>query len=395
MLKGGEFVNKQEIFLALIRNVICGETLSDNLISACTPEMLEDVYGLAVKHDLTHLVGQSLSKQKLPESQALTNCKKAAMSAFVRYMQQNHEYIRTCAVLEEAEIPFIPLKGSVLRDYYPEAWMRTSCDADILVKEEILDTAVSLLTEKLGYKAGGKSDHDITLYTDSGTHLELHYDTIQERYDVNGCREVLATIWDHAAPKESGKYHLWLTDEMFYFYHMAHMAKHFAVGGCGVRAFLDIWVMNHKMSFDAEKRYKLLEEGGLLQFAKAAESVSEVWFSHKEPDKMDIAVSDYILRASLYGDKANRAALGQAKNGGKLKYLLTQRVFMPYEYLKDEYPVLKKHKWLMPWYQLVRWFRMLRRKGGLNNTMKELKANASSKQSDGVAAAEMLKHLGL
>ena len=182
---------------------------------------------------------------------------------------------------------------------------------------------------------------------------------------------------------------------MFVLFHIAHMAKHFAVGGCGVRAFLDIWIMNHKMSFNREKRYTLLKEGGLLQFAKAAESVSEVWFSHKEPDKMDIAVSDYILRASLYGDKANRAALGRAKNGGKLKYLLTQRVFMPYAFLKDEYPALKDRKWLTPYYQVVRWCKMLRRRGGLNNTMKELKANAASKQSDGATAAEILKHLGL
>ena len=388
-------MNKQEILLALVRNVICGEKLDDNLISACTPEMLGEVYELSVKHDLTHLVGQALSKTAAPASEALDKCKKAAMSAFVRYMQQNHEYTRVCAVLEEAKIPFIPLKGSVLRDYYPEAWMRTSCDADILVKEEILDTATALLTEKLGYTAGGKSDHDITLRAASGFHLELHYDTIQERYEVNGCREVLASIWGHAAPRKAESCHLWLTDEMFYFYHMAHMAKHIAVGGCGARAFLDIWVMNHKMSFDKEKRYALLEEGGLLQFAKAAESLSEVWFSGTKPNEMDITLSGYILRASLYGDKANRAALGRAKNGGKLKYLLTQRVFMPYEYLKDEYPILKERKYLTPWYQVVRWFRMLRRKGGLSNTVKELKANSASKSSDSAAAAELLKHLGL
>lgn len=388
-------MNKQDILLALVRNVICGEPLDDNLISACTPEMLGEVYELSVKHDLTHLVGQALSKTAAPASEALDKCKKAAMQAFLQHMQRNHVYLQVCAVLAEASIPYIPLKGTVLRDYYPEAWMRTSCDIDILVKEEILDTATTLLAEKLQFDVRPKSDHDVTLIAPNGVHLELHYDTIQERYEVNGCREVLASIWEHAAPKEQGENHLWLTDEMFYFYHMAHMAKHFAVGGCGVRAYLDIWIMNHKMSFDRARRHKLLEEGGLLQFAKASESLSEVWFSGAEPTEMDVAVSDYILRASLYGDKANRAALGQAKSGGKLKYLLTRRVFMPYSYLKDEYPVLKKHKWLMPWYQVVRWFKMLRRRGGLGNTMKELKANAASKESDGVAAADLLKHLGL
>ena len=388
-------MNKEKLLLALVRNVICGETVSEETTAVCTPEMLDEVYALAHKHDLKHLVGQAVSKMTLPESETLNKCKKAAMQAFLRYMQQSHEYTRTCAVLEEANIPFIPLKGSVLRDYYPEAWMRTSCDADILVKEEILDTAVALLTEKLGYRAGGKSDHDVSLYAASGIHLELHYDTIQERYEVNGCREVLAQIWDHAAPKEPGKNHLWLTDEMFYFYHMAHMAKHFAVGGCGVRAFLDIWIMNHKMSFDKEKRHALLKEGGLLQFAQAAESVSEYWFSNAKPSEMDIAVSDYILRASLYGDKANRAALGQAKSGGRLKYLLTQRVFMPYDYLKDEYPILKKKKYLTPVYQIVRWMQMLRRKGGLNNTVRELKANAAATQTESKTAGDILKHLGL
>ena len=387
-------MNKQELFLALVRNVICGEALDDNFISACTPEMLEEVRELAQKQDLLHLVGQALSKLKLPESPALSACKKAAMGAFVRYMQQNHEYTRVCALLEEAKIPYIPLKGSVLRDHYPEAWMRTSCDMDILVKEDVLDQAVALITEKLDYKADPRSDHDVALHAPAGVLLELHYDTIQERYEVNGCRDVLATIWDHAAPKKEDSCHLWLTDEMFYFYHMAHMAKHFATGGCGARVFLDIWIMNHKMSFNREKRESLLKEGGLLQFAKAAESLSEVWFSRKEPTQMDLAVSNFILRAGLYGDNANRAAVGQAKSGGKVKYLLTQRVFMPYNYLKDEYPILKKHKWLTPVYQVVRWFRMLFG-GGLRTTVKELKANAKNQSSDSVAAAEMLKHLGL
>jgi hypothetical protein len=387
-------VNKQEIFLGLVRNVICDEALDGNLISACTPEMLESVYGLAVKHDLPHLVGQALSKVALPASEALEKCKRATMNAFVRHIQRDHEYRQICQVLDAAEISYIPLKGTVLREYYPEAWMRSSCDVDILVQPEVLDRATQLLTEKLNYKAQPKSDHDIGLLAPSGFFLELHYDTIQERYEVNGCREVLASLWDHAAPKAEGECHLWLTDEMFYFYHMAHMAKHFAVGGCGVRAFLDIWIMNHKMSFDQKKRKNLLKQGGLLPFAEAAERLSEVWFSGKEPTNMDAALSDYILRASLYGDKANRAALGKAKNGSKLKYLLTQRIFMPYDYLKDEYPVLKKHKWLAPIYQIVRWFRMLF-SGGLRNTLNELKANIDSKESEAATAEELLKHLGL
>lgn len=387
-------MTKEKLLLELIRNAVCNVTLTEEVLSFCTEELLDEVYTLAVQQDLVHLVGQALSQQKLPACPVFEKSKKAALTAFFRYQQQDYEYKRVCNVLEEAKIPFIPLKGSVLRDYYPEGWMRTSCDADVLVKEENLDRAVQLLTEQLGYVAGGKSDHDIGLRSSTGFLLELHYDTIQERYEVNGCREVLGKIWEYASPKEAGSCHLWLTDEMFYFYHIAHMAKHFSVGGCGIRPFLDIWIMQNKLPDNQEKRHALLQEGGLLKFALAAEKVSRVWFSGAEPDAADQAVSDYIFRAGLYGSNANRATFGQAKNGSKLKYLLTQRVFMPYAYLKDEYTVLKKHKWLTPIYQVVRWLRMLS-SGGLSNTLKELEANVVSKESEQMETEELLKHLGL
>jgi len=272
--------------------------------------------------------------------------------------------------------------------------MRNSCDIDILVKEEILETAVAQLTQKLGYTAGKKSDHDVCLRAPTGAHLELHYDTIQERYEVNGCREVLGRIWEDATPIVPGSCHMVVSDEMFYFYHMAHMAKHFAAGGCGIRAFLDIWIMQNRMEHDPAQRKALLKEGGLEKFARGMEQVADYWFRDAQPDEMTELVSRYILRASLYGDNANRAALGQAKMGGKMKYLLLRRVFMPYDHLKAEYPILQKHKWLTPVYQPVRWARMIR-KGGLKKTTAEWKANSANDSESTHSAKRLLDHLGL
>ena len=147
-------MSKEQLLLAMVRSTVCGESLSDGVVQACTPEMLEDVCALAYKHDLLHLVGQALSKKPVTPCEALEKSKKAAMQAFMRYVQRNHEYVQVCAILEDAKIPYIPLKGTVLREYYPEAWMRTSCDTDILVKEENLDAATALLVEKMGYRAG-------------------------------------------------------------------------------------------------------------------------------------------------------------------------------------------------------------------------------------------------
>lgn len=387
-------MNEQQVLLQLLRIAVCGEQATEQLKNACTPEMLEAVYTLASRHDLAHLAGQGASKLNLPQSEALQKCTQAAMHAFMRYMQQDGVFRNICQTLEAAQIPFIPLKGSVLRNFYPESWMRNSCDIDILVKEEQLDAAVAQLTEKLGYTAGTKGDHDVVLHTPEGVYFELHYDTIQERYEVGGCRDVLARIWEDAQPKKPGSCHLVLSDEMFYFYHMAHMAKHFAVGGCGIRAFLDIWVMQNRMEYDPAARERLLKEGGLWKFARGMEQVTEYWFCDEQPSEMTEQVSRYILRASLYGDNANRAALGQAKMGGKMKYLLLRRVFMPYDYLKAEYPILQKHKWLTPVYQPVRWVRMLRR-GGLKKTAAEWKANSVNDAESTNSAKKLLDHLGL
>lgn len=385
---------ESELLFAMLRSVICGEGMDNCIKAACTPELLQEVYTLAARHDLAHLVGQAVSKMDLPESQILTKLKQTAFRAVYRQVQLNYEYENICRVLQEAQIPFIPLKGTVLRGYYPEPWMRTSCDVDILVKEEMLDAAAALLVDKLGYRSGSKTDHDISLYCPSGAHIELHYDTIQERYAVNGCRDVLAQIWEDAKPTEPGSYRYCLSDEMFYFYHIAHMVKHFEVGGCGVRAYLDIWIMGHRMEHDQQKREELLREGGLLKFAQAAQALSEAWFSGAPYDEMTRAISDFILRASLYGNNENRAAIGQAKMGGKVKYVLLRRVFMPYDFLKAEYPILVKHKWLTPVYQVVRWIRMLC-SGGLKRTVRELQANAQVKEAGVYSAADILKHLGL
>ena len=384
----------QEVLLALVGSVVCGNSISDEVRNACTPEMLEEMYPIAARHTMEHLVGHAISKMDIPDCPAVAKYKETAMRYVYNQLQLDFEYERISRLFTAEKIPFIPLKGTVVRQYYPEFWMRHRCDVDILVKEEHLDTAAQLLIDKFGYISKGKHDHDISFRCPSGAYIELHYDTIQKRHAVNNSRAVLKRIWEDAQPVAEGQYQYMLSDEMFYFYHIAHMAKHFTAGGCGIRTFQDIWLLRHKVEYDPEKRNVLLQEGDLLQFAQAAESVSECWFSGKDPEEMDVVVSDYVIRGNQFEDKNNRAALGQVRYGGRLKYLLTRRVFLRYDYLKVEYPILKKHKWLMPVYQVVRWSRMLN-KGVLRRATKEISVNMRVEEASAVSAAELVKYLGL
>ena len=60
----------------------------------------------------------------------------------------------------------------------------------------------------------------------------------------------------------------------------------------------------------------------------------------------------------VYGSTDNRVALQQNKKGGRIGYVLS-RIFIPYAKLKRYYPVLEKHRWLMPLMQIRRWFMLL------------------------------------
>ena len=385
-------MNTEQVLFALIRSVICGKAVSEDIKLTCTGEMLEGVYTLAAKHDLAHLVGQAVSKLALPDSDILTKCKQAAMSAFVRHMRLGYEYKRTCQALEEAQLPFMPLKGSVLREFYPEPWMRTSCDADILVKQTDLEAAATVLKETLGYRFTGRSGHDLSFFSPGGIHIELHFDLVEDGR-ANASGEVLSRVWEDASPADGYRFWHVMSDRFFYFYHIAHMAKHFETGGCGIRPFIDLWLLDNVVKGDPSPRDTLLQSGGLLRFATAARRLSRVWFDGEAADALSGRMEGFLLYGGAYGSVGNRVALQKKEGSSQLRYLFS-RVFVPYEKLKAYYPILEKHRWLMPVMQVRRWFLLLK-PDVYKRTKGEWIASSSMDSSDPNDAGSLLDALGL
>ena len=184
-----------------------------------------------------------------------------------------------------------------------------------------------------------------------------------------------------------------LTDEMFYFYHIAHMAKHFENGGCGIRPFLDLWILEHGVEHDDTKRNVLLEQGGLLTFANAGRQLSAVWFDGAKHNEVTEQMQSYILFGGVYGTLDNRVAVHQNKQGGKIRYIMS-RIFMPYDSLKFSYPILNKHKWLTPIMEIRRWLRLLR-KDRMKQSLHELNVNKTMSQEQIAGIADLLQKLGL
>ena len=180
---------------------------------------------------------------------------------------------------------------------------------------------------------------------------------------------------------------------MFYYYHMAHMAKHFLAGGCGLRPFLDIWVLQHKVQPDSDSRQQLLERGQLSGFARAAEKLSAIWFAGATMDEHSKSLEAFVLSGGTYGSLENQVTLQQAKKGSKLRFLW-ERIFLPYSFLKYGYPVLQKHKWLTPVFWVVRWFRLLTG-GGIRRSVSELKTSTEVTETTQATAKALLTYLEL
>ncbi len=376
----------------LISNEVCGKVIdSENL--RLTDDDLKQLYILSKKHDLAHLVGDAMIRHKLlSDGEIKSKFEKQMMTAVYRYERINYELNSLSETLNQAQIPFIPLKGSVLRQYYPKPWMRTGCDIDILVHDADLDRAVKLLTEHLEYRVESEQSHDIGMYSPSGVHLELHY-TLIESNIVGKADEVLKEVWEQSAPGQDCVYRYVMSEEMFYYYHIAHMAKHFQNGGCGARPLLDLWILNHKIVYDAEKRNALLEEGGLMKFAGTARQLSEVWFGNLGHNAITKKVERYILCGGVYGTMDNRVAVQQIRRGGKLRYAIS-RIWLPYDTLKCHYPSLEGKRVLLPFYEARRWGKLVFC-GGAKRGVRELKLNSAMTKAEQLRTNEILSHLGL
>ena len=322
-----------------------------------TAEDIKALYNFSKAHEVCHVVGLSLkSLGLLSEDEYSKKLSSEIELAMFRYLKLTEAYEEMKSVFQREKIPFIPLKGTVLREYYPEPYLRTSSDIDIFIHKEDLDRAVKTFTDTCGYKIIIIGDeHDVSLMTPSGVHLELHYRLIEKMPEAE---KILDNIWDAALKDSENEYLYHMSGEYFMLYHMVHMARHFIYGGVGLRPVLDLYFIKNKMEVDLEKAYELLKKAELYTFTKEAEHLFDVWFNGAEHTELSKEVHKYILLSGVYGNLDNAVVTAQIKSGGKFKVIL-KRIFMPYRELKTAYPILKKYPVLTPFYQIRRWLRLI------------------------------------
>lgn len=384
--------NTVYILFSVLRSIFHSNQMNEADKQLVTDDLVADVIKLASKHDIAHLIALGLLNNDLVADDTKSKLQHITFRAVYRYEKLNYELQRICEVFEKANIKFIPLKGSVIRQYYPESWMRTSCDIDVLVNEKDLKTAVSCLVENLKYSGEKCGSHDVSLFSQNGVHIELHYNLLEDGR-VNDSSMILADVWKTSYQRDANPMWHEMSDEMFYFYHIVHMAKHFENGGCGVRPFIDLWILDNIQDVDIEKRNSLLRKGKLLQFADSARKLSKSWIENQSMDSVTEKMQNYIIQGGVYGSSKNRITIQQQKRGGCIKYAMS-KVILSYDTIKFQYPIIQKHRWLTPFMQVRRWFKLIFG-GHAKRSMRELSYNSNISQSQADEMKIFLEEIGL
>ena len=371
--------NTTEILFSLIREEICGKDFTLGTFDA------ENLFNIVKHHDIAYIIAKALSKKgKLTD-----NFKKEEILTIYRYESQRYELDRISSLFEEYSIDYLSLKGANISAYYPDPIMRTSCDIDILIKEKDLDKAIKLLEEKFSFKRKKAAEYrNASLYSPSGVHLELHFNILENMENVD---RLLSRVWEHTTLATSHGFKM--DNNYFVFYTIAHIVQHLSNNGMGIRPFIDLWILKNKVDYDENLLREYLRECEVEKFYDNVNLLLSVWFEGKEHTDLTLRMEEYIVEGGIYGKSTNLIAIKKNRSGSFGAYLKS-RIILPYDTIKYYYPVLKKHKWLTPFYEVIRWCRVATN-GIYKRIIREIKTSRNLSNENTQKISDFLKEIGL
>lgn len=320
---------------------------------------LGGLYSLAKQHGLSAAVAFALEGAGISERRF----EQARLKAKRKLGLFDIERVKVYQRLNEAGIRFLPLKGIVMKDYYPRYGMREMSDNDILCDSSRM-AEVREIMESLGYTCEhyGKWNHD-TYQKPPTLVFEMHHSLFVQG-EMPAFDRYYAGVFDRLIHRDGCEYAF--SDEDFYLYLLAHGYKHFSHNGTGLRFLLDIYVyLQTHPGMDSDRIARELEKLGLTEFEQRSRELAVKLFGFGELDDRDREWLTHFMDSSLYGsvrqgeyNMLTRQLKGRDTKSAKRKYLF-DRVFLRGEALKKEYPFFARHRCLLPFLYLYRPFKGL------------------------------------
>lgn len=266
------------------------------------------------------------------------------------------------AFLTENKIWYVPLKGSMIRAFYPKFEMRQMSDCDILFDSNFRH-AVKEYFENCGYTVKSYSTTCHDKYMKPPVYnFEMHVSLFNILYKPHW-NEYFDNIHSRLIKAQSGSYEYKMTDEDFYLYFIAHSGKHYNECGIGLKFLVDLYFIlkNYKEELDWSYVSEKLRYLELDDFEKTAKSLctklfaSPVFVDKSCLDDAELEMLRYISKCGTYGVKTNKYKneLKRIDNSGsgstKRKYYIS-RLFPDKGWYLLNCPFCAKHVWTRPFY---------------------------------------------
>ena len=335
----------REVLFPVIRSGMGLETPAISL----SAEELKELEAIGDQQAILPIIGEGLKKLGLlPErKQALRN---RLMGYVYRYVVRANSLCQIGEALSRIDVPYVFLKGSVLQHLYPEAWMRSSCDIDVLVREEDLEKAVAVIEKETEFEFNKRNYHDVAMLS-KRLCLELHFSVKEKMANIDS---LLSHVWEYAVPTDDGKRYE-LTPEFQVFHNLAHMSYHMVHGGLGIRPFLDVWLLSEKTQFDETVVRQMCGECGILRFYEVVCDMVNVWMNDLAHTDVTRVLEQFCLNGGVFGTIENGAAMRKRRGWA----YLWSRLFVEKSVLEERYQALRGHPYLVPFYQARRWLRLM------------------------------------
>ena len=322
------------------------------------------LYNLCAAHSMSVLVLRAVEavKDKLPPK-VLTALERAAYRHLTYDVQSERDVTRLLSAFEERGFRYMPLKGYHLKKLYPSSDMRYASDFDILIDASRLKGLRKFLKE-YGLKTMRRDEHhDIVYHPENKTVFELHKTIFVGAFEEYfGVKE---KGFDGAHVKEGYQFFYEMDKEKFYVSILAHSAQHFATGaGVGIRHLTDIYLYRKTYPLDEEYLNEELKKCGLKRFKEEFEKVACFFFDDAAPEPFTEKLAEHILGSTILANSKKKIASdvvstgeSEYKNAQKKAFLC--KVFLPTEQMKFQFPILKKAIWLLPFFHIVRWIKVI------------------------------------
>lgn len=300
---------------------------------------------------------QKLPKEQQPPEEILKKFQEAESMEIARDAVQAFSQEELLEAFEKEGISVLPLKGILMKRFYPVTSMRMMADLDILYETGKGKEVEAVLTD-LGYYCDHRDSHHDVFFRKPFMNIEMHHCMIGEDSLLDAYYE---DIWKRAR-QEEGKSHIYrLSWEDFYIFMIAHMAKHFQGGGCGIRSIVDMWLFSDRMkeSLDWDYVRKELEKIKLAQFERCMCDLVSVWFEEKAETEFYAQLTELLMQSGIYGTITNYniqhvAEVDKRVWKGQIKVWM-EAIFLPYKAMKMQYPYLEKYPVFLPaaWIQRI------------------------------------------